>query len=501
MRVGIIGYGLVGNFAALALAQQGQEVLLFEAKQRQQLATAKAGRLDAQAFRLLRQLGLPEQDLQKLFYPLQGTQLVDAKGQVIRSFVHPQSPGLAPLYGFRQALVQAFLQKQAQQWTNIHLHDECQVKAIDLQGDTVQVQTNKGSYSVDYLWVCDGQDSQTAQLLDLPYEDFGYARKTLYLELASEQARPQPPYAQTFCDAKIPTTRIAHTPHLQRWAFEFGFEEPIPQDPLSLLPPQEREGWQLLSQFVHPFQVQMLENWQVFERIFFLGDAAHVMPPYLGMGLACSWKDVANLAWKCRLVAEGQAHVALLHSYELERRAEALRLIQINQSIHQLFPGRFTRYFRYFLPFQRKKELVLDTEYRYGVLSKGGGQTLPLFRLQYTNGKSYPLEHFCGLQHFVLLALDENPVDTLWVDQLHFLASLHTQFVELCPRNKNLTESSRFGHRVQNPDGLLERWLKRKGWRYLLIRPDGLVFGGARTETQLDALLEELWQQIKTGVN
>lgn len=55
-------------------------------------------------------------------------------------------------------------------------------------------------------------------------------------------------------------------------------------------------------------------------RVFIAGDAAHIHPPTGGQGMNTGIQDAYNLAWKLALVLEGAAPVALLDSYESERR-------------------------------------------------------------------------------------------------------------------------------------------------------------------------------------
>ncbi|TWF75957.1 2-polyprenyl-6-methoxyphenol hydroxylase-like FAD-dependent oxidoreductase [Pseudonocardia hierapolitana] len=54
-------------------------------------------------------------------------------------------------------------------------------------------------------------------------------------------------------------------------------------------------------------------------RVFLVGDAAHVMPPYGGFGGNTGVQDAHNLAWKLAAVCRGDAPDPLLDTYEAER--------------------------------------------------------------------------------------------------------------------------------------------------------------------------------------
>ena len=63
-------------------------------------------------------------------------------------------------------------------------------------------------------------------------------------------------------------------------------------------------------------------------RAFALGDAAHIHTPVGGQGMNTGIGDAINLAWKLDAVLASRAPDALLDTYEAERRAFALRLVQ-----------------------------------------------------------------------------------------------------------------------------------------------------------------------------
>jgi 2-polyprenyl-6-methoxyphenol hydroxylase-like FAD-dependent oxidoreductase len=60
-------------------------------------------------------------------------------------------------------------------------------------------------------------------------------------------------------------------------------------------------------------------------RVFIAGDAAHLFTPTGGLGYNTAVEDAVNLGWKLASVIRGQAPVALLDSYEAERRPLAER--------------------------------------------------------------------------------------------------------------------------------------------------------------------------------
>ena len=68
------------------------------------------------------------------------------------------------------------------------------------------------------------------------------------------------------------------------------------------------------------------------ERVFLIGDAAHIHPPTGGQGLNTSVQDAYNLGWKLAAVIAG-APDALLDSYEEERRPIAAGMLGLSSAL------------------------------------------------------------------------------------------------------------------------------------------------------------------------
>lgn len=67
-------------------------------------------------------------------------------------------------------------------------------------------------------------------------------------------------------------------------------------------------------------------------RVFLVGDAAHLNPPWGGHGFNTAVGDAVNIGWKLAAVLQGWGGEALLHSYEQERKPIAQQTIDLATS-------------------------------------------------------------------------------------------------------------------------------------------------------------------------
>jgi 3-(3-hydroxy-phenyl)propionate hydroxylase len=95
-----------------------------------------------------------------------------------------------------------------------------------------------------------------------------------------------------------------------------------------LAPWGELDEMQIERQVVYRFHARCCASFQK-GRVFLVGDAAHITPPFIGQGLVAGLRDVANLCWKLAWVLRGHASPELLATYDEERRPHARQTIRM----------------------------------------------------------------------------------------------------------------------------------------------------------------------------
>src|SRR6185369_13493945 len=76
----------------------------------------------------------------------------------------------------------------------------------------------------------------------------------------------------------------------------------------------------------YTFRAQVAERWRD-RRVFLLGDAAHLTPPFIGQGMGAGLRDAMNVAWKLAGVLDGTLPETVLDTYEIERKHHARAMI------------------------------------------------------------------------------------------------------------------------------------------------------------------------------
>ncbi|MCB1743143.1 MAG: FAD-dependent monooxygenase, partial [Gammaproteobacteria bacterium] len=138
----------------------------------------------------------------------------------------------------------------------------------------------------------------------------------------------------SFCDPDGPAVSIASPGGGRRYEFML-LEDELAADALQaaslarrLQPFRAWDPASIVRATVYTFHARIAER-LADGRVFLLGDAAHLTPPFAGQGMNAGLRDAHNLGWKIALVCRGLADPAILDSYEQERREPIWAMIQL----------------------------------------------------------------------------------------------------------------------------------------------------------------------------
>lgn len=509
----IVGCGLLGNITALLAANAGLSVVVVEQKALSDLLLAKSARIDEEVILMLEQLGLMEQ-LKEVLHPLEGNQIVDKKGRILLEFNQDSYSQWAPLWGFYQPKLQLILQKEALKHPNIEIWEETSLEAFEQTEEGVQLYVAQQKMvfkelQAAYLLVCNGQNSALADLLDIEAQYFNCRQAVLCVDTYTKNAAATSQHhAQTIYDTSLPVTRITKRKQYQRWEFQLpAADNPLVDQPAeirALISDLSANDWEIEATFVYDVEAKILKQWQS-EQVFILGDAAHMLPPYLGMGLAAGLKDAYNLIWKLQWVLQRRTSSRLLKTYQLEREPDVRHQIQLNLWTKRLFQSSKLRWIKNFIPFIPKSFLKrqLNTSYhiKYGLIGQGkrAGYLLHSGLVATTKGTFEYLNAALDY-NFVVLALGQNPVDALSPTALEFFATLQAQFVEIVPQQQAFRKDTRYSTKLYDKKGQLQVWLATHQAKFVLLRPDRMVYAFCANRKALHQNIQLLQRQLLRGL-
>jgi len=246
-----------------------------------------------------------------------------------------------PFINLQQFYVEWFLVERILELGLTDLRWKSRVTHVDLADDAVRlaVDTPAGTYTLaaEHLIDASGAHSPIRTQLALPAHASRSTDRWCISDVRFK--KPLPIERWTWVDAPFNDGRAVWQ-HLMAdgvWRMDYQMAEDC--DPSEISRPEvagarlrKQLGAGVEFEFVwigpYGYRDHLLERFR-HDRIFFIGDAAHVVSPFGARGGNTGIQDAANLAWKLALVLRGGAGAALLDSYDAERRAAARKNLEV----------------------------------------------------------------------------------------------------------------------------------------------------------------------------
>jgi 3-(3-hydroxy-phenyl)propionate hydroxylase len=345
----VVGAGPAGCTAALLLADSGIPVTLLE-RYPQPHPLPRAVHLDDEVARILDRIGVAEGFLSRS-RPGSGLRLLDARHRVMAEFSRDQQPGQ---HGFPQANMfhqpdlEELLLARVERHPLIEFRRGAEVTRLDgtvgpvtaNPTGPVRVHARFGgetqTFTGQVVLGCDGANSTIRKLAGITMDDLGFTERWLVVDIRVSDGLDTWDGVEQICDPARAATFMHVTGDRYRWEFRLrdGEDEAgliTPRALGRLLQPwtgrSDLDGLQITRSATYTFRAQMASRFRS-ARIFLLGDAAHLTPPFIGQGLAGGLRDADNLAWKLAHVLTGRAGEDLLDTYDSERRPHATALVK-----------------------------------------------------------------------------------------------------------------------------------------------------------------------------
>jgi len=514
--VAVVGLGPVGATLALLLARAGIATLAID-REEEILPLSRAVALDDEALRVLQAAGIAGARAPALltrqtvrFRSRDGAPLLDLPPRLSMT-------GHPALAFFHQPELEGALRAELHRHPLVTLLLGHELEHFDQRTDgvTIRLRDRRSGTAfcreVPWLLACDGASSTVRRRLGIRLRGITSRRRWLVVDV-QRPAGPDPAAFEFLCHPGRPTVGGALPGGRQRWEFML-----LPgEDARAMVRPEvvrrllarhpDTDADDVLRAAVYTFHARVAERWRD-GRVFLLGDAAHLSPPFAGQGLSAGLHDAHNLAWKIAVVVKGSAGPALLDTYATERRPHVAKLIALavllglavqtrrprlaairDASLRALLRGRAVRAWAVgggWKPPSRYDRGFVRTGRS---LSAAEGAQIPQPEVAVEGALTQPLDDVLG-PGFALVGLGTDPAAGLDARSRATLDALSVRLVHVAFGCGSPTAADTCGvTRVRDLGGALERCLQDDGASLVLVRPDRHVYAALRTDELASAV-------------
>jgi 3-(3-hydroxy-phenyl)propionate hydroxylase len=329
----IVGAGPTGLAMGNLLGMYGIDALILE-RNAGLSDCPKAISLDDEGLRICQSMGLIHAVVENVLLDIDAHYI---SGKRYLAKVAPTSKlnGYPLISTFHQPEFEATLLHGLKRFPCVSVQFQYTVEMFE-QSDTgvvLSVRTPEGTlrtFECSYLLACDGAKSAIRRHLNISMQGSTYAQKWLVIDTINDD-NPSA-VAKFFCNPDRPAVTVPAPHASRRWEFMLlpgEREEDLLRDEKIRTLIQQVGGSrnpQISRRCIYTFHAALAQTFSK-GRVYLLGDAAHLMPPFGGQGMNCGLRDAHNLGWKLQMLLQGQANPVLLDTYSQERYAHVAQLI------------------------------------------------------------------------------------------------------------------------------------------------------------------------------
>jgi 3-(3-hydroxy-phenyl)propionate hydroxylase len=502
----VVGYGPTGVTAANMLGLAGISTIVLE-REEAIYPRARAVTVNDWTMRCFQAVGLRDEILENLDVT-EALRWITYDGRELTRTVFAKAPqGQAPSYAIYQPLMEQALRAGVERFRDhVTVRFGVDVTDVTQDGDGVAVTaTSLATGEVitkraKYVLACDGGSSRVRSAVGAQLS--GDTGSTVWLIIDARVKRwwPNRHILTFWSDKQRPVVDIALARGNHRWE--------VP------LRPEEKESdfqthddlWRVLGELgVSPDDVElhqhafyrhhnrMADRWRV-DRVFLIGDAAHLMPPWAGSGMQSGIRDVNNLCWKLIAVLGGLLPDAVLDSYQVERQPSVGFFTFVSEFLGRIIKQELTdEELKGVMPVPGEpappSPLMIPPSIDAGWLTGAGtpgsvvGKFLPQSRTASAQGIFGYLDDFLPTG-FVLLGDNVHPAALLSNEDRDAWLRLGAKLVAVRGADQHALHESD----LIDIDGDLVGWMREFGAKVIVVRPDRFIAAADPTGLSVPSL-------------
>lgn len=339
--VAIVGFGPTGGTLANLLALQGFSILIIE-KEKSFYPLPRAVHFDDEIMRVFQTIGITDKFLKHTIIN-KGTKFVNSKNRVVLDWPRPRSVtenGWYPSYRFHQPDLERKLRRRLKDFKKVSIMQNTKVNSLKEEKNSVKIcieniNNNKISeIRAKYIIGCDGARSTIRKQIKAKFQNLGFTQKWAVVDLILKKNKKElPDRTIQYSNSKRPATYCRNVGKRRRWEFAINNNE-SEKKVLSnsyiwnfLKPWLKPSEASLERKTIYTFQSAISKKWKK-GRVFLAGDAAHLMPPFMGQGMCAGVRDASNLAWKIAYCLKNNHSEKLLNTYQSERYSNVIEYIK-----------------------------------------------------------------------------------------------------------------------------------------------------------------------------